>query len=105
MITETTTTVLSQEAQEADSIKMLNKKLDRFMDAIFTNKTLEGINRVMTSIFLNKTSVDTGKYKENRLNEKLRLPCSLKEYLARCIGGLIQKSCSYTLRMTCKTTH
>lgn len=32
MIIEITTTVLVQETQEADSIKMLNKKLDRFMD-------------------------------------------------------------------------
>lgn len=43
---EITTTVLAQETQEADSIKMLNKKLDRFMDPIFINKILEGITGI-----------------------------------------------------------
>lgn len=104
-ITEITATVLAQEAQEADSIKMLNKTLDRFMDPIFINKILEGINKAVISIILSKTSLDTGKYKERGLNENLRLPCFLRVYLARCTGGLILRSCSYTLRMTCKTTH
>lgn len=53
MLTEVIATVLAQEAQEADSIKMLIKKLDRFMDPIFINKILDFI--------LCKTSVDTGK--------------------------------------------
>lgn len=105
MITKITATVLAQEAQEADSSKVLSKKLDIFMDPIFINKILEGTNRVRTSIIPNKMSVDIGKYKENGLNEKPRLPCSLKEYLPRCTSGLIQKSCSYSLRMTCKNTH
>lgn len=68
MITEIVATVLAQEAQEVDSIKMLNKKLGRFMDPVFINKTLEGINRAVIAVILSKTSVDTGKYKESGLN-------------------------------------
>lgn len=40
MITEITATVLAQEAQEADSIKMLSKKLDRLMYPVFINGIL-----------------------------------------------------------------
>lgn len=65
MITEITATVLAQKAQEADSIKTLNKKLNRFMDPIYINKVLEWINRAVISIILSKTNVDTGNYKEN----------------------------------------
>lgn len=70
IITEITETVLSQEAVEADNIKMLNKKLDNFMDPRSINKILKGIDRVISAIILNTTSVDIGKYKENGLKEK-----------------------------------
>lgn len=97
-ITEITATVLSQEAVEADSIKMLSKKLDKFMDPRSIKKIPKGIDRIISSINLNTTSMDTGKYKENGLKEKPRLCCSLRccplcplsEYLARCTSGLIQ---------------
>lgn len=69
VIAEITATGLSQEAVEADSTKMINKKLDKFMDPRSINKTPKGIYRVISSIILNTTSVDAGKYKENGLKE------------------------------------
>lgn len=76
--TEITETVLSQEAVEADSIKMVNEKLDKFVDPRFINNILKRIDRVISFIIFNTTRVDTGKYKENRLKEKPRLLFSLR---------------------------
>lgn len=73
-ITEITATVLSQEAVEADSIKMVNKKLDELVDPRSINKILKKIDRIISSITLNTRSVDTGKYKENGLKEKPGAP-------------------------------
>lgn len=69
IITEITATVLSEEAVEADGVKMLSKKLEKFMDPRSINKTLKGIDRAISCVILNTTSVDTGKYKENGSKE------------------------------------
>lgn len=66
MITKITETVLAQEAQEEDSIKMLSKKLDRLMDPIFINGILNIIKYYSYKVC--KPSVDTGKYKQHGLN-------------------------------------